>query len=92
MATSEEDIPKALRSRPVLSPMEQHYWTMYHAISGSRNYSSAGPLSIPYSVKLLWLDENEIEDKDERKDYLYMIEEIDGAYLDHFYEKSKEAS
>lgn len=91
LAETEEEIPFALRNRPVLDQFQQWYWNAYQEIAGSRNYTSAGAAEIPYSEKIKWLNENDVDDPDDRKDYIFMISAIDGAYLDYHYSKNKAA-
>jgi hypothetical protein len=88
-ATTEDEIPQALRSRPKLNQFQMNYWLAYQEISGSRQYTSSGVAEIPYTEKLAWLNENDITDEDERATYHQMVSALDGAYLEHFYEKSK---
>lgn len=40
---------------------------------------AVGP--IPFTAMLVWLDEHEIHDKDERSDMIYLIGEMDTEYL-----------
>lgn len=88
-ATTEEEIPYALRNRPVLNQFQKAYFDAYNEIAGSRQFHSAGAAEIPYSAKILWLDENWIFDPDERKDYLQMISVLDGVFLEDQYKKSQ---
>jgi hypothetical protein len=62
---------------------------MWEDISGSRGFTQSGPMEIPYPVKIMWLDENEVFCPDERNDYLQMISQLDGTYLEKSYEKTK---
>jgi hypothetical protein len=64
------------------------YWQAYLELTGSRQFTSAGVADIPYSEKVHWLNENEINDPDERNDFKQMITALDGAYLEHYYKKS----
>jgi hypothetical protein len=88
-ATTEEELPYALRSRPSLNQFQAEYWRAYQEISGSRQYTASGVAEIPYLSKLAWLDENGVFDEDERRDTLQAITELDSTYLEHFYEKNK---
>jgi hypothetical protein len=88
-AETEEDIPLSIRNRPILNQYQILYWRAYMELADSRQYTSAGVASIPYTVKIAWLDENEVFDQDERNDYLGMIFLLDAAYLEHYYEKTK---
>lgn len=88
-ATCEDEIPYALRNRPKLNQFQQVYFDAYNEISGSRQYHSAGAAEIPYSEKILWLDENGIFDPDERRDYLQMISVLDGVFLEEQFKKSQ---
>jgi hypothetical protein len=88
-ATTEEDIPHALRSRPVLNQFQLYYWNSFQEISGSRQFTASGVADIPYPTKLTWLNENEVDDPDDRRDCLQMIGLLDSIYTEHFYEKSK---
>jgi len=85
-AETEEDIPQCLRTRPVLNQFQEPIYTMYRDLSGSRGFASSGVLEIPYHVKVLWLDENEVDDKDDRRNYLILLATLDGAYLKHYYD------
>lgn len=62
---------------------------MYQDITGSRQFTQSGVAEIPYSAKILWLDENGIVDQDERNDYLEIVTALDSSYLDDFYKKNK---
>lgn len=84
-AKTEEEVPECLRTRPVLSQYQEPVYNMYMELTGSRVYTSNGMAEIPYYVKVLWLDENEVHDKDDRNYYLYLLAAIDSAYLKHFY-------
>ena len=88
-ATTEEEIPYALRNRPVLNQFQAVYFNAYNELAGSRQYTSAGSAEIPYSEKINWLDENEIFDPDERRDYLQMVSVLDGIYLEDQFKKSQ---
>lgn len=88
-ATTEEEIPQALRSRPSLSQFQYAYWDFYSELSGSRQYTASGVAEIPYGVKLLWLDENWIYDQDERNDYMQMIGLLDSTFLENYHERTK---
>jgi hypothetical protein len=88
-AETEEDIPISIRNRPRLDQFEQDYWQAYLDLSGSRQFTSAGVAEIPYKAKIAWLDEHEIYDPDERRDYFKIITHIDNAFLEHYYEKNK---
>jgi hypothetical protein len=87
-AVTEEDIPATLRNRPTLNQFQQPYFNMYKELSSSRQYTAHGIAEIPYHAKILWLNENDITCNDERRDYLYFVSEIDGAYLKHFFDKN----
>ena len=89
-ATTEDKIPKALRSRPVLTQYQKEYWEAYRALASSRQFTSSGIAEIPYSEKILWLDENEIWDRDMRRDFMQMITMLDGVYTEDFYKKQKQ--
>lgn len=65
------------------------YWKAYQDITGSRQYTASGIADIPYSEKVSWLNENDIDDPDERADFLYMISILDATFLEHYYEKNK---
>jgi hypothetical protein len=88
-AITEEDIPYALRNRPQLNQFQFAYWKAYQELSGSRQFTQSGVAEIQYVQKVAWLNENEIDDQDERRDYLMMIGILDGEYLADHYEKSK---
>lgn len=62
---------------------------MYNEISGSRTFTPSGVAEIPYPTKIVWLNENWIDDPDDRRDYLYMVGVLDGFYLNHYYEKNR---
>lgn len=42
-----------------------------------------GPTEIIYSEKIKWLDENEVVDRNERDDHLYVLSQLDNAYLEY---------
>lgn len=88
-ATTDEEIPPALRNRPILNQFQTVYWKMYRDITGSRQFTQSGVAEIPYSAKILWLDENGVFDQDERNDCLQIVTAIDSAYLEDFYKKNK---
>lgn len=88
-ATTLEEIPLCIRNRPVLSQFQLPYWNFYQELTGSRQYTSSGVADIPYTEKVAWLNENDIQDPDDRRTYLQMIAILDATYLEHFYEKSK---
>jgi hypothetical protein len=89
VATTEEEIPQTLRSRPKLTQFQIPYWQAYQEITGSRQFTSSGVAEIPYLTKVKWLDENEVFDQDERNDFMYMFNLLDSTYLEDFYEKNK---
>lgn len=60
-------------------------------MGGSRQYTASGIAEIPYSEKVLWLDENGITCPDERRDFLEMIKVLDDKCLGDYYEKNKVA-
>jgi hypothetical protein len=88
-ATCEDEIPFALRNRPVLNQFQVVYWVAFQELTDSRQYTSAGIAGIPYIPKIAWLDENGIVDPDDRRDYLRMISVLDSVFTEHHYEKSK---
>jgi hypothetical protein len=73
---------------PELNQWESHYYTMYSDLTGSRNWTAAGPTEIPYALKLMWLDENFIFDPHDRDDYMTMIKVLDAEYLEHTFKKA----
>jgi hypothetical protein len=81
------ETPTALKNKPVLNQWEMLYWEMYSDITGSRQWTAGGPAEIPYPVKILWLDENHIFDRQDREDYLLVVRALDNAYLEHVAEK-----
>jgi len=89
LAVTEEEIPKSLRNRPVLDQFESPYWFAYQELAGSRQFTPGGAADIPYTQKVAWLDENGIDDQDDRNDYMQIITAIDASYLEYYYEKSK---
>lgn len=84
-AVTEDEIPYALRNRPSLNQFQRCYYDMFMDLSGSRQFTASGVAEIPYHFKIMWLDENDILDPNERKDHLSMVAMLDGAYLKHFY-------
>jgi hypothetical protein len=88
-AVTVDDIPPAIRNRPVLTQFQSTYWIAYQELLGSRQIGGSGIADIPYSEKIKWLDENWIEDSDDRQDYLFMINALDSAHLKHHYDKMK---
>lgn len=90
-AVTEEDVPQSLRNRPKLSQFQTPFWKMYKEITGSRQFTQGGPTEIPYPCKVLWLNENAIDDPDERRDYMQIVSSLDGTYLENYYEKNKVA-
>lgn len=64
---------------------------MYSELTGSRQFTSAGIAEIPYLVKVAWLDENGIDEPDDRRDYIQVCTALDRAYLSNYYEKRKVA-
>lgn len=56
-------------------------WAAFQALTTSRQigFGAVGPLA--YRDMLLYLDENDIGDKDERDEMLYLLREMDAEYL-----------
>lgn len=90
-AVTEDEIPLALRNRPVLNQFQMVYWEAFQDLTGSRQYTSAGIAEIPFKAKIDWLDEEDIVDPDERRDYKQMITVLDNAYVASYHEKAKVA-
>ena len=88
-AACEEEIPYALRNRPKLNMFQQVYFDAYNDLSGSRQYHSAGAAEIPYSEKIKWLNENGIDDPDERRDFIQLLSVLDGIFLEEQFKKSQ---
>lgn len=62
---------------------------MFQQLSGSRNYTMGGPTEIIYSEKIKWLDENNVDDPDDRDDFLNVVSQLDNAYLEHSAKKAE---
>ncbi len=75
------ETPPALASRPQLSQFEQPYFDAYQTVSASRNWTAAGPAAIPLSEIVAYFDIYEINDPEERDDYIAMIRHLDSVYL-----------
>jgi hypothetical protein len=86
MERAGQEVP-ALLHRPKISPDQIPYWDAFQDLTGSRQWTQAGPTSIPYSSILLWLDENLVHDVDERADYIKVIQQVDAGYLTIQYAK-----
>lgn len=79
--------PPALQNRKVPNQWSIIYWKAYQELSGSRTWSQGGPSEIPYTPKILWLNENGVFDEDDRNDILHVIQKLDTAYLEHVSKK-----
>jgi len=75
------ETPKALKDRPSPTQFSIDYWKAFQELSSSRHWTQGGPTEIPYLAKLAWLDESEIFDKDERADYLHVIQALDSEFI-----------
>lgn len=83
VARQGEFVPPAIQSKPDLSQFEQPFYNAYNALSGSRNFTSVGPAPIPMSEILKYLSEHlQIDDIDEREEYIFMILGLDSTYLE----------
>lgn len=82
------DVP-ALRKKPKLTYIQSLYLFAFNQISGSRQYTFSGSAEIPYSEQILWLNENDVTDKDDRDTYLKMIQALDSAYIEFQHKKNK---
>lgn len=70
-----------------MNQFQQPYWDAYQELAGSRQYTQSGIADIPYSEKVKWLDENGVDDPDDRRDYIQMISVLDAAYIKQYYSK-----
>jgi len=89
MEQSGGETPAALLNRPIPSEDALPYWQAFQTLTGSRQWTQAGPLSIPYPTVINWLNENFVSEPDDREDYLQIIQQLDSVYLDIQYAKLK---
>jgi len=89
MEQSTGETPHALLHRPTPNPEDIPYWNAFQDLTGSRQWTQAGPASIPFQTIILWLDENLVYDVDDRADYIRVIQQIDAGYLNIQYAKLK---
>ena len=48
----------------------------------SRNYTSAGPSFIPYNIYVMWMNENDIVDQEERDELIHYFVTLDSKYIE----------
>lgn len=58
-------------------------WTGFFALSGSRQWTMGGAGPILYSEIRGWLDEQKIDDPDDRDELINLINRMDQQYLKH---------
>lgn len=56
-------------------------WRGFYALTGSRAITMGGVGPIPYFQILAYLDENEVDDPDERRELFHLIGRMDQEYL-----------
>ena len=71
-------------TRPCPTQWSIGYWLAFQELNSSRNWTQGGATEILYLAKLAWLDENLVWDKDDRDDYLFIINQLDIEYLKQF--------
>jgi hypothetical protein len=50
-------------------------------------WTMGGAANIPYPAISCWLDDNLVWDDDDRAEYLYLIQRLDTAYVEHLNKK-----
>lgn len=88
LAKADGEEPPALARKPKLTPWHKSFMDCFNTLSSSRNYTSAGPASIPYPFILSWLDEHNIHDLSEREEFVSVVQAIDNAYISHTHKKT----
>lgn len=76
-----------LLEKPSLDEIEQYYWRVFQELSASRAARLAVGF-IPVSEIFAYCQMFGIEDQNDRSDLLYIIGEMDGAYVEYMNEKS----
>ncbi|QEA09746.1 tail chaperonin [Pseudomonas phage Iggy] len=84
-------LPEAMRNAPQLLPGLDVYLEAMRELSSSRAMTEIGEGPIPYSEILVWLDENEWYNKEDRKYAIRVIQELDKAYCNYQSNKLTEA-
>ena len=77
----DENLYPILLKEPQLHQDLFPIWEAFHTLSGSRSSTGFGPGSIPYPSIILYLDENEIRDRETRMEYIRLIQAMDHEYI-----------
>ena len=70
-----------VKNAPELYEWNHPVWSGFHSLSGSRQWTMGGAVSIPFSEMVAWLSEMRIADPDERNELMGMLQEMDRVYL-----------
>ena len=76
------NMPPALLNKPDVSQFEQPFYDAFNTLSGSRHWTMAGPAPIPLSEILAYLKIQNIDDIEERDEYVSLVRALDAEYLD----------
>lgn len=82
--------PAALRDRPVTNFVQDFYLDIFNKLSKSRQFSMAGPLSIPVETALLaYCTFYGINDIEQRESIANAMHALDAVYLENAYKGQK---